>query len=42
VRHFESLAERPKALIAADLLSNVVTGTASKADTLEAVKQLLK
>lgn len=42
VRHFEALAERPKALIAADLLSNVVSGTANKADTLEAVKKLLK
>ena len=42
VKKYEALAERPKALIAADLLSNVVTGTATKADTLEAVKQLLK
>lgn len=41
VKLYEEASERPKALIAADLLANVVSGTANKADTLEAVKKLL-
>lgn len=42
VRRYEALAERPKTLLAADLLTNVVAGKATKVETLETVKQLLK
>lgn len=42
VRRYEALAERPKAMLAADLLTNVVAGKATKVETLETVKQLLK
>jgi len=42
VRKFEAMAERPKALLASDLLTDVITGQARKEETINKVKALLK
>ncbi len=42
VRKFEAMAEKPKALAAADLLADVVSGQARKQQTISKVKALLK
>lgn len=42
VRRYEAMAEKPKAMIAADLLADVVSGQARKQQTISKVKELLK
>ncbi len=42
VRKYESMAETPKTLVAADLLTNVISGNAGKEETLKQVRELLK
>jgi hypothetical protein len=42
VRKFEQSAAEPKALAAADVLANVISGTATKQDALVLAKKLLK
>jgi hypothetical protein len=42
VRRYESMADRPKTMVAADLLTDVVSGQAQKQETINKVKALLK
>ena len=42
VRRYEAMAEKPKAMVAADLLADVVSGQARKQQTISKVKELLK
>jgi hypothetical protein len=42
VRKFEQSAAEPKALAAADVLANVISGTATKQDALVLARKLLK
>lgn len=42
VRKYEAMAERPKTIVAADLLADVVSGQAGKQETINKVKALLK
>jgi len=42
VRKYEAMMERPKTLIAADLLTDVVSGQAQKEETIAKVRALLK
>jgi len=42
VRRYELAAEQPKALAAADVLANVVSGNITKAEALSRAKELLK
>ena len=42
VRRYEALSERPKAVVAADLLTDVVAGKARKVETLHKIRKLLK
>jgi len=42
VRKYEAMADRPKTLVAADLLADVVSGQAGKQETINKVKALLK
>jgi hypothetical protein len=42
VRQYESMAERPKTMVAADLLTDVISGQARKEETINKVKELLK
>lgn len=42
VRRYEALAEPPKPLVAANLLTDVVAGKARKVETLHKIKKLLK
>jgi hypothetical protein len=42
VRKFEAMADRPKTLAAADLLTDVISGQAKKEETIAKVKTLLQ
>jgi len=42
VRKYETAAEQPKALAAADVLANVVSGNITKVDALAKARELLK
>ena len=42
VRKYEAMADRPKVLTAADLLTDVISGQAKKEETIAKVKSLLK
>jgi len=42
VRQYEAMTERPKTLVAADLLTDVISGQARKEETINKVKALLK
>ena len=42
VRKYESMADRPKTVVAADLLTDVISGQARKEETINKVKALLK
>lgn len=42
VRKYETAAEQPKALAAADVLANVVSGNITKVEALSKAKELLK
>jgi len=42
VRKYETMADRPKTMIAADLLTDVISGQASKEETIAKVKSLLQ
>lgn len=42
VRRYEMMADRPKTMVAADLLTDVISGQASKEETIKKVKALLK
>ena len=42
VRKYETAAEQPKALAAADVLANVVSGNITKVEALSKARELLK
>lgn len=42
VRKYEAMADRPKTMIAADLLTDVISGQARKEETIAKVKTLLQ
>jgi len=42
VRKYETAAEQPKALAAADVLANVISGNITKSDALSKARELLK
>jgi len=42
VRKYEAMADRPKTLMAADLLTDVISGQAKKEETIAKVKSLLQ
>lgn len=42
VRKYEAMADRPKTLMASDLLTDVISGQARKEETINKVKALLK
>lgn len=42
VRKYEAMADRPKTMVAADLLTDVISGQARKEETIAKVKSLLQ